>query len=127
MDQMDEKTTRKDFLGKALGLGAAALTLGSAVSCGRHKADTPAVSDGANGDSDYQPTSCDDLTGVDQSELDKRETYGYVEETPYPDNRCDNCSLYIPPEEEDGCGGCVLFQGPVFDDAYCDYWAPLNA
>jgi len=125
---MDDKTTRKQFFEKTLGLGAVVLTLGGVVSCGRQESEGPSENGGASADANGAvKTECDDLAGLDQSELDKRETYGYVEETPYPENRCENCSLFIPPEEEGACGGCVLFQGPVFDDAYCDYWAPLNA
>ncbi len=67
---------------------------------------------------------CDDLSHVNRSEIAKRDIYGYVEKTPYPEYRCDNCSLYIPSEVGEECGGCVLFEGPVYAGGYCDYWAP---
>ncbi|HLR33400.1 MAG TPA: high-potential iron-sulfur protein [Fodinibius sp.] len=71
--------------------------------------------------------SCDDLSKVSEAEKKKRQGFGYVEETPMPDKRCDNCNLYTPPEEGRNCGGCILFDGPVFAEAYCTYWAPLES
>lgn len=73
---------------------------------------------------DGSPSDCGDLSGISAEERENRELYGYVEETSFPDSRCDNCSLYLPPDEEGGCGGCILFSGPVFAEGYCDYWAP---
>ena len=72
-------------------------------------------------------TSCSDLSGVSESEIAKREGFGYVEKTPIPENRCDNCALYIPPEGDEKCGECVLFKGPVYSEAYCTYWAPQTS
>lgn len=68
--------------------------------------------------------SCDDLSGVSEAELEKRQKFGYVSETPIPENRCDNCNLFLPPGEGQACGGCMLFKGPVYPGAYCTYWAP---
>ena len=67
---------------------------------------------------------CSDLSGISAEEIQKRESLGYVEETPIPDNRCNNCNLYLPPGENQACGGCMLFKGPVYAEAYCTYWAP---
>lgn len=75
---------------------------------------------------DASPTDCGDLSGISAEEQENRELYGYVEKTSFPDSRCDNCSLYLPPDEEGGCGGCILFSGPVFAEGYCDYWAPIE-
>lgn len=69
-------------------------------------------------------SACDDLSGLSGEELAVRTKLGYVEETPLPDNHCGNCNLYLPPKEGRKCGGCMLFKGPVFSDAYCTYWAP---
>lgn len=71
-----------------------------------------------------QVTDCEDLTGLSEDELEKRESLGYEKETPVSDNRCDNCQLYLPPTETRKCGGCQLFKGPVKAGAYCTYWAP---
>jgi hypothetical protein len=67
---------------------------------------------------------CEDFSGVSESELQKRQQLGYVKESPIPDNQCNNCNLYIPPPTGKTCGGCILFQGPVYAGGYCTYWAP---
>lgn len=69
-------------------------------------------------------TNCGDLTGVAPAELEKRKSLAYVEKTPIADSHCANCQLYIPAEEGQSCGGCMLFKGPVFEEGYCTYWAP---
>lgn len=68
--------------------------------------------------------SCDDLSAISEEDLATRTKLGYVTETPLPDNHCSNCNLYLPPVDGQRCGGCMLFKGPVFADAYCTYWAP---
>ena len=102
--------------------GTVIITAGFIGGCGR-KEDPSTRNEGEQEQAVFG-SICDDLTNVSQSEIDKRDVYGYVDETPYPEFRCDNCSLYIPPGEEGHCGGCVLFEGPVFAAGYCDYWAP---
>ncbi|MEX1211950.1 MAG: high-potential iron-sulfur protein [Balneolaceae bacterium] len=71
-------------------------------------------------------TDCGDVSGLSAEERETRELYGYVETSSFPDSTCENCSLYLPPDETGGCGGCILFSGPVFADGYCDYWAPVD-
>ncbi len=73
---------------------------------------------------DLDVDSCDDLSKVSAEEIKKRESLGYEETTPIPDKQCSSCNLYIPPKEGKSCGGCILFKGPVYEDAYCTYWAP---
>ena len=67
---------------------------------------------------------CEDLSEVSEGEVKKREQFGYVKETPIPDNQCSNCNLWLPPLNSKPCGGCMLFQGPVYSGGYCTYWAP---
>ncbi len=70
---------------------------------------------------------CTDFSGVAAGELEKRQALGYVEKTPIPDNTCENCKLFVPGNTADiGCGGCMLFKGPVLSGAYCTYWAPQD-
>lgn len=76
-------------------------------------------------DNSLEVTSCDDLSKTPEAEIKKREGFGYVEESPMPDKNCANCNLYLPPKEGQACGGCALFKGPVFEEAYCTYWAPI--
>src|SRR5690606_13851197 len=67
---------------------------------------------------------CEDMSDISESELAKREQLGYVEKSPIPESTCANCQLYIPAKTEKDCGGCMLFKGPVYAEAYCTYWAP---
>lgn len=69
---------------------------------------------------------CDDMTGVSAEELEKRKKLAYVNNSPIPDSHCGNCALYLPAKEGKPCGGCVLFKGPVRQEGYCAYWAPIN-
>lgn len=67
---------------------------------------------------------CADLSAVNEKDVTVREKLGYVKESPLADNQCQNCNLYLPPKSGEACGGCMLFKGPVFAEAYCTYWAP---
>lgn len=67
---------------------------------------------------------CGDLSSFTKEEIAVREKLGYVEESPLPDNQCQNCNLFLPPKDGQACGGCMLFKGPVYPEAYCTYWAP---
>lgn len=64
-----------------------------------------------------------DSTQMTQDDFDKRKNLGYVEKTPMEDNRCDNCALYLQPEEGKKYGGCQLLRGPIAAEGYCAYWA----
>ena len=113
-----EKYSRRNFIRKYAG----AMTLMSGgllgVSCSQKKSeDEKSSSDGA-------VASCDDLSGLSESDIALRQKLGYVNESPIEESRCNNCNLYLPPGEGKKCGGCMLFKGPVFPEAYCTYWAP---
>ena len=119
------KVSRRSFCSVVLGRGILLLGAGTFIAgCGgstkegdhKEKPDT-AESLPSGGD------PCTDFSGIVPSELDKRKALGYVEKSPIPDNLCENCKLFIPGRPGAGCGGCQLFKGPVFLDAYCTYWA----
>lgn len=115
--------TRRHFIRNAIGIGG--LLFGGTFfigSCGSGE------KSGKEKDSEksHKPTSCKDLTGVSKEEIEKRQRLGYVDETPIPDNECGNCKLYLPPGEGETCGGCSLFKGPVEENGYCTYYAPLS-
>lgn len=112
---------RREFFRKVFTAGVL-LTAGiqALTGCGKEKSVTS-----ENESTPEKPaTSCDDLTGVSDDHLAIRKKLGYVEKSPIADNQCHNCNLYLPPKEGHACGGCMLFKGPVFADAYCTYWAP---
>ncbi len=76
---------------------------------------------------DVGKENCDDLSDVAPAELQKRKKLAYVNSSPIPDNNCANCALHIPAKAGKSCGGCMLFKGPVRDEGYCAYWAPINS
>lgn len=115
---MTEKGDRRSFLEKILagGTGIVISALGiQSCQSGSEAAE--------NGDLDV--TACDDLSKVSEEEVKKRNGLGYVEVSPMSDKYCSNCQLYLPPKEGQTCGGCALFEGPVFEEGYCTYWAPI--
>jgi hypothetical protein len=65
---------------------------------------------------------CEDLSGLTQEDLEVRENFEYVHQTPYPEKRCDNCSLWISPKEGEPCGGCQIINGPIKAEGYCTAW-----
>lgn len=124
----DKKISRKKFVRNSLAISSVLTGLGFLSGCSRKEGTPGKQQVSKQQDLTVKPTdfgdACDDLSNLSQSEIEKRDIYGYVQETSYPENRCDNCRLYIPPEAEGDCGGCILFEGPVFAGGYCDYWAP---
>lgn len=110
------KNSRRRFIHTCIGLLSGGWIL---KSCNSKK-----TSENALQEEPFSWDSCEDFTGISEGELAKRDQLGYVDKTPIPDNYCSNCQLYIPPKTEDACGGCMLFEGPVYADAYCTYWAP---
>ncbi|MEX1136737.1 MAG: high-potential iron-sulfur protein [Balneolales bacterium] len=115
---MGPKYSRRKFLQKSLNLGSAFLSMGLMFIGCQSKKDNQEDQDDLS-----SVESCSDLSRVSDSEKEKRKVYGYTEQSPYSDNLCSNCDLYLPPEGDNKCGGCILFKGPVHAGGYCDYWA----
>lgn len=123
---MEFKKNRRIFIHSFLKLGAGVVMIPLiAQSCKSEGGDSTASSTQEDNANALDVTSCDDLSKTSESEIKKREGFGYVEESPIPDKQCHNCQLYIPPKDGQVCGGCALFKGPVFEEAYCAYWAPI--
>ncbi len=68
--------------------------------------------------------SCSDFSGVSENDLKARQKLAYVNESPMPDMTCSLCNLWLPPQGDKKCGGCMLFKGPVYATGYCTYWTP---
>ena len=119
---MKEKMKRRKFIEDALRVGSGVVFV-------------PLMFQGCNSDGEESKkagpdnsmdvTSCDDLSKTPAAEIKKREGFGYVDNSPMPDQNCGNCQLHLPPKEGQSCGGCALFKGPVLEEAYCTYWAPI--
>lgn len=114
------KHSRRNFLFKLANAVVAVISVSALAGCENKK---EATTD-PQSQNEKPVLSCDDLTGVSENDLAIRKKLGYVEESPIAENKCHNCNLYLPPKEGHACGGCMLFKGPVFSDAYCTYWAP---
>jgi len=110
--------SRRTFIRNCAASGMVALGIQAITSCGKSNDNSEKSADAKS------PASCDDLSGVSETDLANRKKLGYVEKSPLADNQCQNCNLYLPPKEGEKCGGCMLFKGPVFPEAYCTYWAP---
>lgn len=112
--------SRRSFISGVLSKAAmAGAILPLAVACGKAKEESAEESN-----TPATPANCRDLTGVSEQDLAVRKKLAYVNESPIPDNECNNCNLYLPPTGEKKCGGCMLFKGPVEAKGYCTYWAP---
>lgn len=114
--------SRKDFL-KKLGLaGVAGVGATSFLTaCGGGSSEE---GDSSSASESTGAAPCNDTSGLTDADINLREeTFKYVNETPYPEKRCDNCQLYIEPEAGSQCGGCSLFKGPVAPGGYCNSWA----
>src|SRR5690554_5596528 len=108
------KNSRRKFIHTCVGIIGGGLIL---KSCG-------SGDKGEREEEAFTGDPCENMAGFSDEELAKRKQLGYVDKTPIPENRCDNCQLYIPAKSDKECGGCMLFKGPVYEEAYCTYWAP---
>ena len=113
--------SRRKFINKILGTGS--VFLGGALFLSRCGTNESSGGSEANKKQSTSEDPCNDLSGISDEELKKRQSLGYVTKSPAPESYCGNCSLYIPPKEETGCGGCLLFKGPVHAEGHCVQWA----
>lgn len=84
--------SRKEFLIKSLGLMGAVIAVPSLLSsC-------------AEGKKELAADACDDLSGLSETEIKKRENVKYVAQTPDAAKNCANCRFYKAPAQEGECG-----------------------
>ncbi len=117
---MKTNETRRTFLFRCGRICAGGILGVSYLSCGSKNGKNKSTAAAT------KVTQCDELAHVSEVELTKRKSLGYVETTPMEDKNCANCNLFIPPKDGEECGGCLLFAGPVFEEAYCTYWAEVE-
>jgi hypothetical protein len=112
---------RKEFLQYCLSLGITVAGSQMFFQGCNQKSENEASSD------PVQATDpCEDLSMLSEEQLEVRKNFEYVNKTPYPEKRCDNCSLWIAPEEGEKCGGCQIMDGPIKAEAYCNAWVPAE-
>lgn len=115
---MKNAIDRKQFL-KQFGLaGVAAVGASSLLA---------ACGGGSESQSNQQASGdpCRDTTGLSEQDMTMRRNLNYIDDTERPEERCDNCALYKKPENG-GCGGCLLFAGPVTPQGWCSSWVTNN-
>ena len=119
----DKRASRRAFLRRTLGLGAASVGAGALLAaCGGEQGGA----EGAAGEVESDLAACGDVSGLSEDEKQLRQNFEYVNETPYPEKRCDNCQFYQQPEGDAVCGGCQLFAGPVSPEGYCNSWIAMT-
>jgi hypothetical protein len=119
----DNKITRKSFLRNISVLGATAFGASTLITaCGGSESETERAPETTTAPAD----PCGDTSGLSESDLNMRRNLQYVHETPIPEQRCDNCQLWIEPENGE-CGGCALFRGPVNPNGWCNSWVPMQS
>jgi hypothetical protein len=115
----DNKITRKSFLRNVSILGATTFGASALISaCGRSEPEPDAAT--------AADDPCGDTSGLSEADLNMRRNLQYVHETPYPEQRCDNCQLWLEPESGP-CGGCALFRGPVNPAGWCNSWVATQS
>ena len=92
-------------------LGAAAVGP-SLVGCGEEQQGEPGL-------------RCDDTTGLSQAVIAARRQQSYVDESPRPEERCDNCR-YFQSGGEGRCGTCRVLEGPIHPAGWCELWATVG-
>ena len=107
------KFSRRTFLQNSLNTASifVAVVLGGGCNNNNSVGDEKKQASGTN--------ACNDLSGIDRGELEKREKLAYVDKSPVSESYCGNCSMYVPGAEGKDCGTCLLFKGPVYASGYC--------
>ena len=106
---------RREFILKNLAPMAGIAILGGLVS-GCKKSDTKVA----------EKDPCSDLSQLTEEEKLIRKELEYVAKSPYPEKVCDNCAVWIKPEEGKVCGGCEIMAGPVHPKGYCASWVEMD-
>ncbi len=118
----NESIDRKDFFKKVSLFGISAIGASTLLKACGGSDEAPAPTVEAE---EIDP--CADLTGLSESDIAMRESLQYVAETPNPEERCDNCQLWIEPEAGSPCGGCQIMAGPFHPGGWCISWVPMTS
>lgn len=119
-----KSTSRRDFLKRlsaagVIGLGASSVL--SACGGGESSSETAAPAEAPEA-----AAGCMDTSGLTEQEVAMRTQLQYVDSSPDPAKLCDNCALFLTPQEGSACGGCNLLKGPIAPKGYCISWAPAQ-
>ena len=126
MTEREEENSRRIFLNRLLVSGVALVAGGlSVVGCGN--TEKPKTAEKKEGLPERFGGNCGDFSKMKEADFEAREKLGYVDESPAEDTQCQICNLWLPPRENETCGGCTLFTGPINPKGTCTYWAPRQS
>lgn len=124
---------RRRFIGHAVSLALSLVGGATLIGCGGNgggsKTGTLADST-ANPDKDALARfggNCDDFSKLKEKDYEVRKNLGYQKSSPTEETQCQHCNLWLPPRENESCGGCTLFTGPIEPQGTCTYWAPRQS
>lgn len=117
---MSDRTSRRRFLERIAGLGAAAVGLGGLVGCVPDREDVedlPAV----------EASTCEGYGPPPEGTYELRRELDYTDYSEYPNNVCANCANFTADTTPEGCGTCSLIGGPVAPAGWCSSYVPVEA
>ena len=118
---------RRQFLERAAMLGALSLGAGALLTTG---CDSPApAGDGPAPEPADEGFSCNDeaaLEGLSETDLGRRESHQYTDQSTTEGQYCDNCIHWQEPAAGENCGGCNVLPGPYHPQGWCNIWAPAG-
>ncbi|RMH78696.1 MAG: hypothetical protein D6681_19850 [Calditrichaeota bacterium] len=121
---MKDTLSRKEFLKQLSLICLGVVGAGSLFSgCGSDKGEQAGTQGGeAPEASAPQADPCADLTGLSETDINIRKNFQYVGKSEKPDQYCNNCQFWIPPEGDQFCGGCQIIKGPINPKGWCQQW-----
>ncbi len=128
----NDKLSRRDFFVRATAVGAVTVGSGTILAaCGggdSQSADNapPPPANDTSGDT-MASADCTDVSALTDAEKQTRTSLQYVDQTANPDQRCDNCQLYVAATGDSACGTCQIIKGPINPAGYCISWAAVQA
>ena len=77
---------------------------------------------GACGGSDNRQVVCNAQGQLSNSDQSMRNSLGYADVSPNPQQVCGGCMYFTSQEPGEGCGSCELLPGQVNSGGRCDSW-----
>lgn len=120
---MSEKLNRRDFVLKALAVGAALpVTAGILAGCGGGETKPAAESTAAAPAPAPAATGCTDTSSLAPADKAMRESLKYADKSANPEQICGGCQLFVAAAAGQTCGSCNLVKGPINKEGYCTSW-----
>ena len=81
---------------------------------------------GACGESDDRQVVCNAQGQLSNSDQSMRNTLGYADVSPNPQQVCGGCMYFTSQESGEDCGSCVLLPGQVNSGGRCNSWSAMS-